>query len=83
MTKAMTKNTHHTVAIDCTKCQHYYITWDPDRPYGCRHFAFKSPHTPALAVIESSQDRCLAFQAKQNTVAAETSAQVNKGGWIA
>lgn len=51
--------------IDCTQCQHYYVTWDVNRPHGCRFFSFKSPYSPALAVFESSGKSCEAFEQKQ------------------
>lgn len=68
--------------IDCAQCQHYYVTWDADRPHGCRYFAFKSPQSPALAVTESSGQSCQAFSAK---VHAHTHHKKppKKGGWVA
>ena len=51
--------------IDCTQCQHYYVTWDENRPHGCRFFAFKYPYSPSLAVFESSGKPCEAFEQKQ------------------
>jgi pyridoxine/pyridoxamine 5'-phosphate oxidase len=68
--------------IDCAQCQHYYVTWDADRPHGCKYFAFKSPQSPALAVIESSGQSCQAFSAKANAHNQQQKPP-KKGGWVA
>lgn len=34
----------------CSACRHFYVTWDPGRPYGCRALNFKSRITPILIV---------------------------------
>lgn len=72
--------------IDCTQCPHYYVTWDENRPYGCRFFAFKSPYSPALAVFESSGKACEGFKQKQFDKKAKKVAQPKKEenkGWVA
>jgi len=51
--------------INCFKCIHYYITWDPARPKGCRHFGFKSTQLPSIVVYKSSGEPCQAFQEKR------------------
>lgn len=50
--------------VDCTKCRHYYITWDPNFPRGCRSFGFKSPAMPSLTVLSSSGKPCMSFEPK-------------------
>ncbi len=47
---------------ECLKCKHYYVTWDPKFPYGCRAFGFKSRVAPCLEVYSASQRRCLKFE---------------------
>ncbi|MCL5796574.1 MAG: uracil-DNA glycosylase [Gammaproteobacteria bacterium] len=73
--------------IDCTQCQHYYVTWDVNRPHGCRFFAFKSPYSPAMAVFESSGNSCEAFEQKQFGKNVKPAAQPkkddHKNGWVA
>ncbi len=72
--------------IDCTQCQHYYVTWDERRPHGCRFFAFKSPCSPALSVFESSGKSCEAFEQKQlakDKSQAERKENDSKKGWVA
>ena len=73
------------VKTDCSQCQHYYITWETNHPYGCRYFKFKSPQQPSLMVVESSQQGCLAFHAKQQSTQNYQNdlSDNRKKGWIA
>lgn len=52
---------------ECMRCRHYYVTWDPNFPYGCKAFGFKSRVTPCLEVYSASQRQCLKFEAKQKS----------------
>ena len=47
---------------DCTRCASYFITHDPERPYGCRAFAMKSAVRPSFEVFRSSGRDCEAFE---------------------
>jgi hypothetical protein len=72
--------------IDCTQCQHYYVTWDVNRPHGCRYFAFKYPYSPSMAVFESSGKPCEAFEQKQFTQQTKQTPRASndkKKGWLA
>jgi len=53
--------------IDCHKCIHYYVTWDPNFPHGCQGMGFKSRRYPIDEVrcIMNGKD-CLLFSAKKN-----------------
>jgi hypothetical protein len=53
-----------TVRIDCFQCRHFYVTWDPDHPKGCRALAFKSKELPGTVVFRSSGMECLQFAKK-------------------
>lgn len=53
-----------TQRINCLKCRHYYVTWDPRYPRGCRAFGFKSQTMPSLQVLSSSGRPCLNFEPK-------------------
>jgi hypothetical protein len=72
----------HSKKIDCLHCQHYYITWDSERPHGCKYFAFKSMQMPLLAVSESSGHSCQAFSQKSHPHSQDKKPP-NKGGWVA
>jgi hypothetical protein len=47
--------------IDCRKCEHFFITWETGKPYGCKGFGFKSGRIPSIEVLESSGRECLKF----------------------
>jgi hypothetical protein len=50
--------------VDCMKCHHFYITWDPKFPKGCRAFGFKSHTLPSRTVLSSSGKPCMNFEPK-------------------
>jgi hypothetical protein len=47
---------------DCLHCRHYFVTWENDKPRGCRAYEFKSPEWPSQVVLESSGDDCQLFE---------------------
>ena len=49
---------------DCLHCAHYFVTWEPDRPRGCRAYEFKSAEMPSDVVLSSSGERCQLFERK-------------------
>ncbi len=59
----------HTV--ECRKCKHFYITWDKDKPYGCRAMYFKTSRKPSVVVLESSGSICLKFTPKAQSNSSE------------
>ncbi|OME88062.1 uracil-DNA glycosylase [Paenibacillus sp. FSL A5-0031] len=52
--------------IDCLKCKHYFITWEPSAPKGCRAFGFKTSVLPSIMVFRSSGKPCMHFETKEN-----------------
>lgn len=48
----------------CHLCRHYYVTWEPRHPYGCRHWGFKSVKVPSMEVFSASGKPCLFFEPK-------------------
>lgn len=48
----------------CRKCKHYYVTWDPKYPHGCRGFNMESKQHPGLVVQKNSGQECLLFEPK-------------------
>ncbi len=46
-------------------CRFLQITWEPERPYGCRAFGFKSKRIPSLEVRDASGEQCLRFAPKR------------------
>lgn len=52
--------------INCKQCQHYFVTWQPNQPHGCRAYGFKSQQFPSLVVFQSSGKECAFFTQKQH-----------------
>ncbi len=50
--------------IDCRHCRHYFVTWEPERPHGCRIMGFKSRTMPSLVVYRNSGEICRAYHLK-------------------
>ena len=53
--------------VDCHKCIHYYVTWDPKFPHGCRAMDFKSRRYPINEVRDiMSGENCLLFTTRKD-----------------
>ena len=50
--------------INCFTCGHFYITYDPQFPYGCRAAGFKSRGMPSREMAANSGMACQFFLAK-------------------
>jgi hypothetical protein len=61
----------------CAKCAHYFITYDPRFPYGCRAMNFKSRVLPQTEVEAVSGMDCQLFQPRPT--AARKAAKANDG----
>ncbi|MFT6173613.1 MAG: hypothetical protein ACJA0L_001246 [Sulfitobacter sp.] len=48
----------------CMKCVHYFVTYDPQRPRGCRKFSFQSHKMPSMLVKDETGRSCMAFEEK-------------------
>jgi hypothetical protein len=55
-----------TKQIDCHKCRHYYVTWNPKLPHGCRAMGFRGRYMPSIAVRRISGMACLMYAEKKN-----------------
>lgn len=47
--------------VNCMACRHFYITYEPGHPYGCRVLGFKAKQMPSRVVFASSGLECQAF----------------------
>ena len=58
---------------NCITCQHHFITYDPDKPWGCRRFGFKSKISPKFEVKKRNwHGLCLLyFEKKINIIQQE------------
>jgi len=54
------------VKINCVKCEHYYVTWEPKAPHGCRAYGFKGMQIPSRVVKANSGKDCIMFTEKIN-----------------
>ena len=50
--------------VNCFQCKHFFITWDPKTPKGCRAYGVKSAQIPSVIVAQASAQGCLAFADK-------------------
>jgi len=53
--------------IICQRCKHYYVTWEKNKPHGCRAYGFKSQNVPSVVVKQSSGSDCNFFEDKRPT----------------
>ena len=44
--------------VRCHGCAYFFITHEPQRPYGCKKFGFKAQKLPATIVIETTGTQC-------------------------
>ena len=49
---------------NCNKCQHFYVTYKPKFPYGCKAFGVISKKLPYLEVKRISGIDCALFSNK-------------------
>lgn len=50
--------------VNCFSCTHFFITHEPDFPYGCRAVGFKSRPLPAHVMYVNSGMACQLFEKK-------------------
>jgi hypothetical protein len=58
------RNKKQETEINCFSCQNFYITYDPQFPYGCRMVGFKSRWIPSKEMYASSGMACQFFAGK-------------------
>ena len=44
--------------VKCHGCEHFFITYRPNKPYGCKAYGFISKNIPSLVVFRSSGIIC-------------------------
>jgi len=50
--------------VICQKCKYYYVTWQQNKPHGCKAYGFKSMQIPSLVVKQSSGIPCTLYTKK-------------------
>ena len=53
------------MTISCAKCEYYFVTHDPTRPWGCKRFGFKSHVLPNQAVKNATGMECAYYSLKK------------------
>lgn len=48
----------------CSQCRHYFITWNPKTPNGCRRYSIQSKEKPSIIVAMAGLGECQGFEAK-------------------
>jgi len=51
--------------IICQRCTNYYVTWEKNKPHGCRAYGFKSQQVPSVVVKQSSGSDCNFYEVKR------------------
>ncbi len=54
--------------IICHYCQHFFITWETDHPYGCHAMNFKGKQIPSAVVLKTSGKKCMLYAAKEKKI---------------
>ncbi|MDR1111053.1 MAG: uracil-DNA glycosylase [Deltaproteobacteria bacterium] len=55
----------HETRPNCYACLHYFVTWEPKSPHGCRALGFKSRLLPHVQVFRTSGASCHLFAPKR------------------
>ena len=50
---------------NCYNCKHFFVTWEPHAPRGCKAFGFKTKHLPSGEVFKISGYECQCFDPKR------------------
>jgi hypothetical protein len=49
---------------DCARCAHFFVTWEPEHPQGCRAYGFRAKSEPSAVVLRESGQACQLFEQK-------------------
>ncbi|WP_197057391.1 hypothetical protein [Pontibacillus halophilus] len=49
---------------NCFQCKHFYTTWNPAFPRGCKAYGFKGRELPSVVVHHATGEPCKAFEVK-------------------
>ncbi|KGP74199.1 uracil-DNA glycosylase [Pontibacillus yanchengensis Y32] len=50
---------------NCFQCKHFYTTWNPEFPRGCKAYGFKTKEIPSAYVLKVSGSPCFHFESKK------------------
>jgi hypothetical protein len=50
---------------NCKACNHFYIAWDKNFPYGCKLYEIKAKTSPDVQVLTNTGIPCQGYQSKE------------------
>ena len=51
----------NTDKVECIKCQHFAVTWNPQFPRCCKLYGFSSRELPSKEVYGATGEDCAGF----------------------
>jgi len=61
----------------CMKCKHYFSTFDPNLPRGCKLYGLRCAQFPEQVVKKESGRECLGFEIRNSAKKEQTKSQKN------
>lgn len=62
---------------NCSTCRHFYVTWDPKTPNGCRRFGIQCKDKPSQVVSMAGLGDCQGYEAKKRPEAGKSGLDLN------
>ncbi len=50
---------------NCSQCRHFYVTWNPKTPNGCRRYGIECKDRPSTIVAMAGMGECQGFEVKK------------------
>lgn len=69
------------IRLSCKGCRHFFVTYDPNKPWGCRQFGFKGRNLPAEIVYQSTGMQCAYYQRRPGMAAEASEKSQTSSPW--
>jgi hypothetical protein len=63
---------------NCLQCRHFYITWDPKTPNGCRRFGIQCKDRPSQIIASAGLGECQGFEEKRKAKSPDKGLDLNR-----
>jgi hypothetical protein len=63
---------------NCVQCKHFYITWNPKIPNGCKKFGIQCQDKPSNIVAAAGMGDCQGFEPKKRPEAKSDALDLNR-----
>jgi hypothetical protein len=63
---------------NCHQCKHFYITWNPKIPNGCKKFQIQCKDQPSAIVAAAGQGECQGYELKKRPEAKTDPLDLNR-----